>query len=63
MEEVKYDEEGPVEFHLQANGPIFAKGKFKIIDSKGNVQELQEAYLCRCGRSQNKPFCDGSHNR
>ncbi|MCX7986661.1 MAG: CDGSH iron-sulfur domain-containing protein [Bacteroidales bacterium] len=56
-------EQGPVEFHLEPHGPIYAKGKLKIIDSKGNVQELEEAYFCRCGRSQNKPFCDGSHQR
>jgi CDGSH-type Zn-finger protein len=62
MEEIK-KEEGSVEFRLIPNGPIHAKGKLKIIDSKGNVQELDEAYLCRCGRSQNKPFCDDSHKR
>jgi len=62
MEEIK-NEEGPVVFRLKPNGPIYAKGKLKIIDSKGNVQEVEEAYLCRCGRSQNKPFCDGSHKR
>lgn len=64
MEEQKEKEKDqPVEFRMIPNGPIQVIGKVKIIDTKGNVTEMEEAYLCRCGRSQNKPFCDGSHKR
>ena len=32
---------------------------------KGNKEEIKKnvIYLCRCGHSNNKPFCDGSHSR
>ena len=40
------------------------EGDFEIVDRDGNVYNLAGrtvVSLCRCGRSQNKPFCDGSH--
>ena len=44
------------------NGPLFAHGDLVI---EGAPQEMQgvrfRAALCRCGHSQNKPFCDNSH--
>ena len=34
-----------------------------FVDAEGNEFPVQgEAYLCRCGQSEEKPFCDGSHN-
>ncbi len=48
--------------NILKDGPILIKGKFEITDSKGNVLEAKEsAALCRCGASENKPFCDGNH--
>ena len=38
------------------NGPIHIKGALLI-----RGEEKDEVYLCRCGQSANKPFCDGSH--
>jgi CDGSH-type Zn-finger protein len=34
-----------------------------IVDAEGNRFEVPEGTiaLCRCGRSQTKPFCDASH--
>lgn len=34
-----------------------------VIDVDGKAFELPEGpvVLCRCGGSQSKPFCDGSH--
>lgn len=56
------EKNSPVEFHVIANGPLHAKGKFTILQSGGKTIEIEdEAYLCRCGASKNKPFCDGSH--
>ena len=48
------------------NGPIRIEGDFSIQDSEGNVYGLSGRSvisLCRCGITENKPFCDGSHNR
>jgi CDGSH-type Zn-finger protein len=46
------------------NGSLKIEGDFEIVDRNGVVYNLQGreiVSLCRCGRSQNKPFCDGSH--
>lgn len=46
------------------NGSVKVDGDFEIVDAEGNVYDLGGRTLvsiCRCGRSQNKPFCDGSH--
>ena len=45
-----------------AGGPLLVSGGVRILDSEGNVlYEGERAALCRCGGSQNKPFCDGTH--
>ena len=47
-----------------ADGPILIKGNFEITDSSGNVLEKKDSVaLCRCGASENKPFCDGAHKK
>ena len=49
---------------IMKNGPILAEGEFKIIDHDGN--ELKPSLMtsfCRCGRSRNQPFCDGTHRK
>lgn len=46
------------------NGSLKVDGDFEIVDAQGKVYGLQGRTvlsLCRCGRSANKPFCDGSH--
>lgn len=44
------------------NGPLKITGKINLTDSKRGVNtEVKEIYLCRCGRSANKPYCDGTH--
>jgi len=46
------------------HGPIKITGNFMLSDSKRDIMESpSEVYLCSCGRSQNKPYCDGSHNK
>ena len=47
----------------RANGPLMVQGDFKIVDSQGREYSVsgEVATLCRCGASDNKPFCDGSH--
>jgi CDGSH-type Zn-finger protein len=44
------------------DGPYHVQGDFVLIDGAGNKLEItDEAWLCRCGESTEKPFCTGSH--
>lgn len=46
------------------NGPYMVSGSFTLNDVEGNEIKVEgDAYLCRCGASGNKPFCDGSHRK
>ena len=48
------------------NGPIRIEGEFTLVDAEGKEFGLggrSAIGLCRCGLSENKPFCDGSHGR
>jgi CDGSH-type Zn-finger protein len=45
------------------NGPYKIEGSLPIRSAKGeDVSREAPFFLCRCGQSQNKPFCDGSHS-
>ena len=51
---------------VQNHGPIRIEGEFEICDPTGAAFGLAgrtAISLCRCGHSENKPFCDGSHKR
>ncbi|WP_307255795.1 CDGSH iron-sulfur domain-containing protein [Oikeobacillus pervagus] len=44
------------------NGPLRVTGKIELVDTDGNAFDTKQTFsLCRCGLSDNKPFCDGSH--
>ena len=46
------------------NGSLKVEGDFEIADKNGNLYGLEGREIisiCRCGLSNNKPFCDGSH--
>ena len=46
------------------NGSLRIEGDFEIVDKDGNVYGLggrEIISICRCGLSNNKPFCDGAH--
>jgi CDGSH-type Zn-finger protein len=46
------------------NGSLRIEGDFEIVDKTGARYDLagrETISVCRCGLSQNKPFCDGSH--
>ncbi len=52
----------PVEIRIMKNGPYVVEGDFTLIGSNG--QELRQMLMtsfCRCGASEEMPFCDGSH--
>lgn len=49
---------------VSENGPLEVSGDFQFVDSEGNEYPRKaKVYLCRCGLSNKKPFCDGSHKR
>jgi CDGSH-type Zn-finger protein/ferredoxin len=44
------------------NGPLQARHIQALTNDRGKIISTDaEIYLCRCGHSQNKPYCDGSH--
>ena len=47
------------------DGPYEVKGAVQLVDAKRAEFTLSEEpfYLCRCGHSSNKPFCDGTHSK
>jgi CDGSH-type Zn-finger protein len=56
----------PTKIIIRDNGSIRVEGDFTIYDVNGNPFDLagREAIgLCRCGQSENKPFCDGAHGK
>lgn len=51
---------------VKTNGSILVEGDFEIYDDKGNKFDLggrNIVSICRCGLSNNKPFCDGNHKK
>lgn len=47
---------------IKVSGPIWVKGGIRIESADGTSYEIRNRVtLCRCGQSQNKPFCDGTH--
>lgn len=51
MAQIKVIDDGP----LAVSGVTLMDGEGKTMETKDQI------YLCRCGLSKNKPFCDGSH--
>ena len=46
------------------DGPYEVSGEVSIVAPDGTgLRDTSKAYLCRCGQSANKPFCDGTHKR
>jgi CDGSH-type Zn-finger protein len=51
---------------VRNDGPLFVEGDFELADAAGKTFGLggrSGVSLCRCGHSENKPFCDGAHRR
>lgn len=54
----------PTTINARPNGPLFVRGKVRIAGPGGHlIREDTRLALCRCGHSENKPFCDGTHRR
>jgi len=58
-------ERGPLTIDPRRNGPLKVVGPVEVV--KGGtgktVRKTSRCFLCRCGQSQNKPFCDGTHGK
>ncbi|EQB63033.1 MAG: hypothetical protein RBG1_1C00001G0612 [candidate division Zixibacteria bacterium RBG-1] len=55
-----------IKITVSQNGPLRIEGEINICDAQGNTYGLAGRTmisLCRCGNSNNKPFCDGTHNK
>ena len=51
---------------VRNNGPLRLEGEFELCDMEGRPFGLggrTAVSLCRCGHSQNKPFCDSTHKK
>ncbi len=56
------DQERPPTIQVTPSGPYYVTGGVELRDTKrGEGASLEHYVLCRCGRSKNKPFCDGTH--
>ncbi|HEX4294209.1 MAG TPA: CDGSH iron-sulfur domain-containing protein [Rhizomicrobium sp.] len=53
---------GPLAVTPTKDGPLHVVGALEICSASGRtISRSVETWLCRCGHSANKPFCDGSH--
>ncbi|MCU0902942.1 MAG: CDGSH iron-sulfur domain-containing protein [Tabrizicola sp.] len=54
--------DGPLNVQPQPNGSLMVTGNLEIVSGTGRtVNKVTKTWLCRCGQSANKPYCDGSH--
>ena len=59
----------PVKITISKNGPYQVSGdlaELELHDAEGNpydVAHQKRVFLCRCGASTTKPFCDGQHSK
>lgn len=55
---------GPLVLTLCKDGPVQCDGPVALFDAFGApIATVQQTWLCRCGASKNKPYCDGSHQQ
>ena len=64
MSESNVTSEANVIITVHADGPLEVSGTCTIKGADGSIlKESESSFLCRCGYSARKPFCDGSHKR
>ena len=55
---------GPLKITPAQDGPLLLSGNVRILNGSGrNAWHGTKVALCRCGESNNKPFCDGQHKK
>ena len=51
-------------FKVLKGGPLEVTGHFRVVNSEGKIIDRDSpVFLCRCGGSSNKPYCDSTHKR
>ena len=60
---IESEPSGPVTVYPQQNGPLRIEGVIEFRAANGSTFVTEKVWLCRCGHSANKPFCDGTHKR
>jgi CDGSH-type Zn-finger protein/uncharacterized Fe-S cluster protein YjdI len=54
---------GPLTIRQRPNGPLMCTGPLVVVGADGRVAFAESTFLCRCGASANKPYCDGTHKK
>jgi len=55
---------GPLQLSVIPDGPLKFTGPLEIVSGSGRtIERTNQTWLCRCGASANKPYCDGTHKR
>ncbi len=54
---------GELVVKLIANGPFVVQGNYELSGDGQSTGSSKKMSFCRCGHSENKPFCDGSHRQ
>lgn len=54
---------GRLEIRARPNGPLMLTGPLTVIGTNGRAAYGESTFLCRCGHSANKPYCDGTHKK
>lgn len=61
---INQETETATEIKVMPDGPLVIKGEYKIIGEDGKeIKKMKITSLCRCGQSNNMPFCDGMHRK
>jgi uncharacterized Fe-S cluster protein YjdI len=54
----------PVILQVMRDGPLVVQGSFEVYNSEGKLlKTMLMTSFCRCGHSNNAPFCDGFHRK
>jgi CDGSH-type Zn-finger protein/uncharacterized Fe-S cluster protein YjdI len=54
--------DGPLAIEPMRDGSLHVRGSLEVVTGTGKtINRTTECWLCRCGQSRNKPYCDGSH--
>jgi hypothetical protein len=57
----EFNDSSTVWLRLPQSGPLWVRGGIAPIGSDGQAYEIRHRItLCRCGKSENKPFCNGA---